>query len=87
MELELCSRERIHFKADHSWKFEANEEGWSMRVEKNSYEVGLWKSIRNGSKIFKSKCYFIEGNKSRVNFWKDDVVKFHWKNPFRCYSL
>ena len=54
-----------------SSKYDLQEGEWCSKGVRDSYEVGVWKTIRNGWENICSHSCFIVGDDTRVKFWKD----------------
>ena len=52
-------------------KYGEEEGGWSSRFPRESYGVGLWKSLRRWSVLVSNHLSFEVGDGKRTKFWKD----------------
>ena len=51
--------------------FEEEEGGQRSRGVKDSYMLGMWKTIRNWWESIKGRSHFKIGNGRRIKFWKN----------------
>ena len=63
-------------------QFREEEGGWSLRVVRDSYEVGLRKTISKQWDFFNTKVSFPMGSGSKMKFWKDS-----WYNEKPLFVL
>ena len=52
-------------------KYGEEEGGWFSRSPRESYGVGMWKSLRRWSVLVSNHLSFVVGDGMRIKFWKD----------------
>ena len=52
-------------------KYGEEEGGWFSCSPKESYGVGMWKSLRSWSVLVSNHLSFVVGDGKRIKFWKD----------------